>query len=331
MSALLRRMLRQPHEERIEDGADGAAAAAAPATPPSGEGKPPEGDAKPAAKAPEGKAPEGKAPEGKPAPTDEGPGGTDWREKLAKGDDAKLKRLGRYADPTVVADSLFQLQERISRGELRSTLPKDATSEQVAKWRTEQGIPEAPEKYDLGGLKVPDQDKPIIDSFLKSAHAANTPVDIAKQTIQWYYAEVERQTEQRAEMDKAAAREAEDRLREDWGNSEYRANLNSVKGLLATAPESVRDRLMYGRLSDGKPILADADTVKYLLSLALEINPATSLDLPAGSNHATAIDDEIKAIEDKMRKDRKAYNADTKMQERYRDLLTAKEKVRSRS
>lgn len=176
-----------------------------------------------------------------------------------------------------------------------------------------------------------DADRPVIDSFLKAAHQANMPADVAKATVGWYYAEVERQTEQRAEMDKQAAKAAEDQLREAWGPAEYRANINSVKGLLSTAPESVRDRLMHGRLADGTPILGDADTIRFLLGIALEINPATSLDLPSGSNTASAIDDEIRSIETKMRKDRAAYNRDEKMQARYRDLVAAREKVRSRS
>lgn len=260
-----------------------------------------------------------------------GPWGPDWRQRLAGGDEAKLKRAGRYADPAAIFDSLTQLQDKISRGELRTTLPKDATPAQVKAWRDEQGIPEAPDKYDLGGMKIADEDKPVIDSFLKAAHGANMPADTAKATIDWYYAEVERQTEQRAAADKAASKEAEDQLREEWGPQEFRANINSVKGLLSTAPESVRDRLMHGRLADGKPILGDADTVRFLLGIALELNPATSLDLPSGANTITAIDDEIKSIEAKMRKDRAAYNRDEKMQARYRDLLTAKEKVRSKS
>ena len=306
-------------------------------------GAAPEGDgaAPAAAKQDEGKgapaADDGKG--GKPADTkpaakgddDAGPWGPDWRARLAGGDEAKLKRAGRYADPAAIFDSLTQLQDKIARGELRSTLPKDATPGQIKAWREEQGIPEAPDKYDLGDLKVADADRPVIDSFLKAAHQANMPADVAKATVGWYYAEVERQTEQRAEMDKQAAKAAEDQLREAWGPAEYRANLNSVKGLLATAPESVRDRLMHGRLADGTPILGDADTIRFLLGIALEINPATSLDLPSGSNTASAIDDEIRSIETKMRKDRAAYNRDEKMQARYRDLVAAREKVRSRS
>lgn len=263
--------------------------------------------------------------------TDDGPWGADWRTKMAGGDEAALKRLARYADPTAAVKALSSLQERISKGELKSPLGKDATPEQVAAWRTENGIPAEPTKYDLGDLKVDAADKPIVDSFLATAHAKNMTNDQAKEAIGWYYAEVTRVAEERAAADKTAARAAEDTLRAAWGNTEYRANLASVNNLLATAPEEVRDNLTYGRLADGTPILAHAPTVQYLLSLALEINPASVIDIPGGGSRMDSVDSEIAKIEDTMREDRTAYNKDERMQQRYRDLLGAKEKLTSKA
>lgn len=272
--------------------------------------------------------------DGKPAakgPTDDGPWGADWRTKMAGGDEAALKRLARYADPTAAVKALSQLQERISKGELRSPLAKDATPEQVKAWRAENGIPEEPSKYDLGDIKVDPKDKPIIDSFLATAHGKNMTADQAKEAVNWYYAEVERSTQARAEADRQAAKAAEDQLREAWGNTEYRANLASVNNLLATAPADVKDNLMYGRLADGTPILAHAPTVQYLLGLALEINPASTLDLPGSGSRMDSIDSEIASIEKTMKTDRGAYNKDEKMQQRYRDLVDAKAKLNAKA
>ena len=263
--------------------------------------------------------------------TDEGPWGADWRTKMAGGDEAALKRLARYADPTAAVKALSQLQERISKGELRSPLAKDATPDQVKAWRAENGIPEEPGKYDLGDIKVDPKDKPIIDSFLATAHGKNMTADQAKEAVGWYYAEVERATQARADADRVAAKAAEDQLREAWGNTEYRANIASVNNLLATAPADVKDNLMYGRLADGTPILAHAPTVQYLLGLALEINPASTLDLPGGGSRMDSIDSEIASIETTMKKDRGAYNKDEKMQQRYRDLLGARDKLKEKA
>jgi hypothetical protein len=246
---------------------------------------------------------------------------------MAGGDEATLKRLARYADPTAAVKALSQLQERISKGELRSPLAKDATPDQVKAWRAENGIPEEPGKYDLGDLKIDPKDKPVIDSFLATAHARNMTAEQTRDAVGWYYAEVERATEARAQADREAAKAAEDQLREAWGNNEYRANLASVSNLLATAPADVKDNLMYGRLADGTPILAHAPTVQYLLGLALEINPASTLDLPGSGSRMDSIDAEIASIESTMKKDRGAYNKDEKMQQRYRDLIDAKGKL----
>ena len=298
-------------------------------------GKPTSGTPDPgAAGAADDKGAPALGPDGKPAakaPTDDGPWGADWRTKMAGGDEAALKRLARYADPTAAVKALSSLQERISKGELKSPLSKDATAEQVAAWRTENGIPAEPTKYDLGDLKVDAADKPIVDSFLATAHAKNMTNDQAKEAIGWYYAEVTRVAEERAKADKVAASAAEETLREAWGNTEYKANLASVNSLLATAPADVRENLTYGRLADGTPILAHAPTVQYLLGLALEINPASTLDIPGGGSRMDSVDSEIAKIEDTMRKDRTAYNKDERMQQRYRDLLGAKEKLTSKA
>jgi hypothetical protein len=270
-------------------------------------------------------------PAAKPAASDDGPWGADWRTKMAGGDEAALKRLARYADPTAAVKALSQLQERISKGELKAPLGKDATPEQIAAWRTENGIPETPDKYDLGALKIDPRDKPIIDSFLKTAHAKGMNAEQTRDSIDWYYSEVSRVAEERAAADKAAASAAEETLREAWGNTDYKANLASVNSLLATAPADVRENLTYGRLADGTPILAHAPTVQYLLGLALEINPASVIDIPGGGNRMDSIDSEIANIEKVMRTDRPAYNKDEKMQERYRTLLGAKNKLQDQN
>jgi hypothetical protein len=60
-----------------------------------------------------------------------------------------MKRLERYATPKDIADALLSVQERISAGELRSVLPKNATPEQVAQWRRRTASRKHAEKYEL--------------------------------------------------------------------------------------------------------------------------------------------------------------------------------------
>jgi hypothetical protein len=261
----------------------------------------------------------------------------DWRAQAAKGDAKTLARLERYASPEAALNALASVQQRISAGELRSQLRKDATPEELAQWRQENGIPDAADKYDLklsDGLVIGDDDKPIIDAFLKDLHGKNLSNDMASAVVDWYYRDMERQVETREQEDQRQATDAQDALRAQWGDS-YRQNINLIEGMLDMAPPGVKDRFKFGRLADGRPILADPETIMWLNGLAREINPVTTVVPNAGANAAQAIDDEIKSIEKDMNKPKgmpgkHPYWDDDKRQARYRELLAARERVKER-
>lgn len=251
----------------------------------------------------------------------------DWRNRYAGEDAKKMERLNRYASPAAAFDALLSLQSKIGAGELRSKLPDNATKEQVTAWRNENGIPESPDKYDLANIKVAAEDKPMIDSFLTKLHGANAPAGVAKEAVAWYYDEVVKRTEERLDKDKQIATASEDALRAEWGG-EYRANVNMVNGLLETVPAEVRDLFKTGRMGDGTPIMSSPGVLKALVSWSRQINPVTTVVPNAGANIGSAIDDEIRSIENTMRTDRKTYNEDARMQERYRELLDAKSRIK---
>lgn len=247
-----------------------------------------------------------------------------WRETLAKGDDKRLSRLSRYASPDALADALIAAQNRISSGELRSALPKDATPEQVAAWRTENGIPESPDKYDLtfdNGLVIGENDKPIIDGFLAKAHEANYTPAQAKQAVAWYYEHMNEAQAKVAEETKRIEQQTEDALRAEWGN-DYRGNINAINGLLDSfipaGDEDLRTRILNGAKQN-------ANFAKMLTGIALQFNPAGTIVGGGGADISKSIDDAISEIEKVMQTDRPRYNKDEKMQERYRQLLTARE------
>lgn len=309
------------------DGAAAAAVAAAAAAAAAAAG----GDGKPA---------DGKPADGQPKTWFE----PDWRQRYATGadgkvDDSKLKRLERYGEPGAAFDALLSVQQRIGSGEFRSVLPKDAKDEQIAAWRAENGIPAAADKYELklrDGQVIGEADKPIIDSFLKSAHGANLNTAQASAVTDWYYDEIERQTQQRADMDRQAAEGARDALIAAWG-TDYKLNTNLVQGLLDAAPADVRDKFMHGRLADGTPIMGDAKTMQWLNSLARTINPVSTLIPNAGANIVGSINDEIASIEKNMRAPKgsqewKAYWEDPKVSGqggRYSQLLDGRERAQA--
>jgi len=251
-----------------------------------------------------------------------------WREMYAGEDKKKMDRLARYDSPAAAFDSLLSLQSKIGAGELRSALPKDATPEQVSQWRTENGIPEAPDKYDItfgdGGL--PEADKPVISDFMSVMHETNANNAVVKKAVDWYYKVVEKQTEERQQKDVEFAAQAQDELRAEWGN-DYKQNINMINGLVATAPADVADLIKGARLANGDPFMSSPGAMRWLANMAREINPVTTVIPNAGANIGSAIDDEIASIEKLMLTDRKAYNADEKKQARLRELYGARDRI----
>jgi len=262
----------------------------------------------------------------------------DWRANIAGTDEKLAARLSRYSSPKDVANALASMQAKISAGELRSTLPKNATEDQVKAWRIENGIPDSPDKYDLklaGGLVVGAEDKPLIDNLLKSLHAVNANSGVASQVVNFYYEQKEAEEANRHQADKEAAAKASDAMHAEWG-PEFRPNMNMVENLLSSAPAGVGDLIKFGRLSDGTPIMAHPEAIRWLNTLAREINPVTTLIPNAGANISGAIEDEIKKHEGNMgapkgSKEYKAYWEDEKAQARYRDLLDARERAKKKA
>lgn len=258
----------------------------------------------------------------------------DWAQKVAKGDDKRLQRISRYASPEALADALIAAQNRISSGELKPVLPKDAKPEEVAQWRKDNGLPESPDKYDLNlgnGLVIGEKDKPIVDGFLKTAHENNMRPDEVKSTLRWYYTEMERQAAAREQQDDQQRTAALDTLNAEWGAG-FRRNVNMVQGLLDRFPESVREAIKGGRLADGRGIFNDPDVMRGFVALALELNPAGTV-VPSGmADPGKSIDERIASIEKMMRTDRKAYN-DPKISGpdgEYQQLIAARDKLKQR-
>jgi hypothetical protein len=257
--------------------------------------------------------------------------GDNWRQQYAGEDTKRLAQLERFASPKAVLDSLFAAQEKIRSGDLRAPLPENATPEQVAAYRTQNGIPEKPEGYFEklpDGLVIGDADKPLFNSFAEGLHKLNAPPQIAQYAVSWYNKLQEEQTAKLAEGDTAAKTATEDELRSEWG-ADYRANVNHIQGFLAQAPQGVAEMLGNARGGDGKAILNDPNVVRWLASVARDLNPIGTI-VGGSGNSGKGIDDEISEIEGFMKTNRNDYNKDEKKQSRYRDLIDARLKQQAR-
>jgi hypothetical protein len=251
---------------------------------------------------------------------------------MAGDDDKLLGFLGRYQSEKAFVEAAKKDRETARTKQLLK-LPDNPTPEEVAAFRKEQGIPDKADAYMASlpdGLVVGDDDKPFVDQFLTSMHGVNAPPAMVNAALETYYGIVETQAAAMADATRQAESSSIEALREEWG-LDYKRNLTVMHAHLESLPPSVADAFKFGRGADGTPLGYNPDVLKWLTSLALETNPLATVVPGAGANQATAIADEIKTIEGKMRTDRAAYNKDEKMQERYRELVGARQKLEGKS
>lgn len=282
------------------------------------------------------------APAPAPAPPAPAPAPplADWRDAYVKshGGDEKLRaRLDRYASPDAVVDALFSVQTKISTGELKVTtpFPDKGTPEQQVEWRRSQGIPEAPDKYGVqlgGGRVIGEDDKPMIDSFLKGAHAANMPPAYVNATLNWYYDTVEASQAAQAQHDRETKEALEDKLRTEWG-PDYRTNKAVIEAFLDTGPAGTKDLLFSARLADGTPLVSNYDVVRFLVDKAREFNPPLPLT-PGDGAQAKGIEDELASLKSMMPNKNSEYwkgPKAEKLQARYRELISWQQKLAARA
>jgi len=258
----------------------------------------------------------------------------DWRAKLAGEDKAYIKTLERYASPADLAKAHRELQARMSRGELKAGLKPDATPEEVAAWRKENGLPAAPEEYrpNLPNGMVPGEaDKPLIEGFQKTAHELGMTADQFNKTLGWYYGMMDQVQAEAVEKDKAFRATAEDALRAEWGPA-YRSEVRAVANFMeANAPAGLADVLFNSRTPDGSLIGDHPEVLRWLNSLARTVNPMASL-VPAGTGDVMkAGEARIAEIEQMMKTDYRGYWNNPDIQREYGQLIEARQATRGRA
>ena len=259
-----------------------------------------------------------------------------WRDMLAGGD-AKLRhRLDRFASPAALGKSWLAAQQKITSGEVRRARPEGDTGDAqyhqaLESWRVRAGVPATPQGYldnlPLGRV-VGEADQPLIDEFLTEMHAADAPAQYIHAALGWYYDLIERQLAKRADNDLAQLDESEAEMRAQWG-SDYAPNLNAVHSLFAVhGPEGLLDKIIDARLPDGRTLGNHADTIRFFVALARQLNPRGTV---APSNAKTAlksIQEEKAALQAEQADTDGPYwkgpDANAK-QARYRELLALEE------
>lgn len=257
----------------------------------------------------------------------------DWAkivESYSNGDSKKAAALGRYANLNAIIDAQLTVREKFSKGEIKTALPKDATEDQKKVWRSENGIPEAADKYELklsGDQKLTDADQAVIGKYLlPKAHGVNMNSEQAAAAVEAFRDFQAARTVEIQQKDGKDAEAATNKLTVEWGAG-FQANKSKVEGMLSTLPAAVKDRFMGARLSDGTGVFNDPDFMKGMLAWANEINPTGTIVPAGGGSLASSIEDELKGIKELRTSDNRKYLSEP-VQKRERELIAARDKAK---
>lgn len=264
----------------------------------------------------------------------------EWREQTVQAlgiEDSAVKekylsQLSRYPSFDKFAGAFFEQRELISKGQHKQGLPEKPTPEQIAEYREQNGIPSSPTDYkvltgDAGGLVLAEDDLRIMKGVAEVAHKHNiTEIQLAELTNSMLAGRV-------AEQEAIMAQHGIDQqtctrqIKDAWG-SDHQTNLNVIRGLASTLPDSIRDNFLSAQLADGKMLFNSPEFMVWMADVARQLNPSATV-VPNSSNPSQAISDEVKRIEETMRNDPDTYYRDQDMQTRYRQLIDTQDKMRA--
>lgn len=250
----------------------------------------------------------------------------DWRLKAAGGDEKRAKAMEKYASPKDVADAHLSLQQQLSTGEYKKKLSDKATPEEIAAWRKENGVPEAPEKYDYNlpdGLVLGENDMPVAKDFATVMHGLNADQKTVTAALQWWAKNAQAALQKRGEEDAEFKRAGEDALRAEWGG-EYRMNDNAIANHIDGLSPELQESLKGARGADGRLLWDSPAFRSYMLRQSLVENPARLVVPGSGGDSVDNIEQQLAEIAKISREEPARYNKDTKMQERRQKLLNAK-------
>lgn len=260
----------------------------------------------------------------------------DWRERYAKGDEKKLKQLERYSSVEAALDSTLALKQKLSRGEFQKVLGDNPTPEELKEWREANGVPEKPEEYKLelgDGRMVGEQDKPLLDAFLKRVHSENMPEKDVNRAVKAWYEIQDEQIRQRKAADTQFEQEAVNSLTAEYGD-DFDRNMIAATSLLDQAPEGVKDLIASARTQDGHILGSDPNVIRWIVQIARELNPRATLVGGISTRDETGIAARKAALQ-KMMGD---YSSDywkgpnaANLQKEYNQLLSAEAGLKKRA
>ena len=248
-----------------------------------------------------------------------------WRTLFAGGDAAALKELERFTDPSKIGSTLLNYKKQMRSGSFDTPPPPADKAEELKAWREEHGIP-----LDVAGYKVPEpvqkrlvaEDKPILEGYIAAAHAKNQPQSVIDGTTEGDVDMQEKTAAAIVEKDKTEARNTEDALRGEWGQS-YRPNFTAAQRAMKEFFPNID--WTEARLPDGRKLGSIPDVVKGAHELAINKWGAGEFVGQEATARSTSRMAEIEAI---MREDISKYTPE--LRKEYGELIAAQEKANAR-
>lgn len=257
----------------------------------------------------------------------------DWRARMAGDDKALLGYLARVPSEKALAEQVKKYNDDLKQGKFIKPLPENSTDAEKAEYRKQTGVPDKPDDYLTGlpdGIIFGDDDKPFVDVFTEKMHAANAPKNVTAAALSAYMSIVEDQAATQAETEAQFKDAGTEMLREEWGNADFKRNLNAVTSFIGTLPEAVGTALIGGRNAAGMPLGSDPEVIKWLAGLALDANPLSTVVPGSGAGQITTLNAEIAKLENMMGDKNSEYWKGATApanRARYLELISARDKL----
>lgn len=259
---------------------------------------------------------------------------SDWRDKFAGEDRTFRRQLERYASPVDLAKKARSLEQKLSSGEYRRDLPRNATDDDKAAWRAERGLPENADGYVEAltlpnGLVLGEADRPVVSEFAAAAHASDMDTKHFSALVEKYYELQDRQAADRAEADTTFHNESLSVLNAEWG-AHLRREINGVNAFIGQHfPREMAAGVLAARTPEGRMLGDHPAFIRAIAALNRQVNPVSALVPAAGADPAASMAERLTEIRRLQGDSSSDYWRGPKaegLQREYLELVTAQEK-----
>lgn len=204
------------------------------------------------------------------------------KEPEVKIDDWREITGNRFKSEGELAKAYKEAQKLIASTRAIPELKKDATLEEITKYRETYGIPIDSKSYNLE-VDIPENLKPAIEGFLEIAHKNNRSEALVKNAVADYLKFVEVESLQLTQKILDTQRNSENQLKESWG-PRYEDNKKIVENFFTKTFGEDAQTVLDAYLPDGTRMGDNAKIASKLLEISKNTLGATTV-IPNSMNN----------------------------------------------